>query len=184
MCGENNSRASDSRRSRDPEIWSAVTCHRFAQATCRRRTNHTAGTREPRPPGASRARVLFRVFIPRCFRLFALRLFEWGGLAQTRLSPAKRPPSPRPSPQGRGRKIRPQPENLDAFRTHPVLLVFADRRSLKKKPRALPKRDERFSLSPGERAGVRAGVSLETTSSEQGRPIRKYEERSGGRSLE
>ena len=70
------------------------------------------------------------------------------------------PPSPQPSPPGRGSDARPLGRNFDAPRPLPVALVIASLRANRKGPPAFPKRGESFSLSLGERAGVRAGVNL------------------------
>ena len=72
------------------------------------------------------------------------------------------PPSPRPSPRGRGRHARPRQGNLSVLRTLTALLAFAPSRARCRKPFAFAERGERFSLSPGERAGVRAGVTPTT----------------------
>ncbi len=95
-----------------------------------------------------------------------LREFEFSSLSRGRdffqsvvCGRKVRPPSSQPSPPGRGRYARPRLGNLRVLLALTVPLVFALSRAKCWKPFAVAERGQRFSLSLGERAGVRAGVT-------------------------
>ena len=68
------------------------------------------------------------------------------------------PPPPRPSPSGTGRPTPTCRESRDALHTTPLSLPIRGASPHQRVAPADQKRGEFFSLSPGERVGVRAGV--------------------------
>ena len=94
--------------------------------------------------------------------LSVLRGFLWDDLRRTTRDSKVGPPSPLPSPPGRGRIVRCfLAMSRVSFVSGTAARTLRQRTSRPGRP-SFPKPAERHSLSPGERAGVRAGVTLPT----------------------